>query len=70
VKGLLDGGTGQRPGAVWSRGRTTVIRDKADERVMTEAAAKAATVPGTAPIQPYKNNTTTRVPPTARTRTI
>ena len=32
-------------------------RDKAGERVMAEAAAKAATVPGSAPIQLYKNNT-------------
>src|SRR5213079_626515 len=31
--------------------------DKAGERVMAEAAAKAATVPGSAPIQLYKNNT-------------
>src|SRR6201981_1621371 len=34
-----------------------VIWDKAGERVMAEAAAKAATVPGAAPIQLYKNNT-------------
>ncbi len=34
-----------------------VIWDKAGERVMAEAAAKAATVPGSAPIQLYKNNT-------------
>src|SRR6201993_1952232 len=31
--------------------------DKAGEQVMAEAAAKAATVPGTSPIQLYKNNT-------------
>ena len=36
---------------------SAVIWDKAGERVMAEAAAKAATVPGTAPIQLYKNNT-------------
>jgi Pup amidohydrolase len=34
-----------------------VVWDKAGERVMAEAAAKAATVPGVAPIQLYKNNT-------------
>ena len=34
-----------------------VIWDKAGERVMAEAAARAATVPGTSPIQLYKNNT-------------
>src|SRR5882757_200881 len=34
-----------------------VIWDKAGERVMAEAATKAATVPGVAPIQLYKNNT-------------
>jgi Pup amidohydrolase len=34
-----------------------VVWDKAGERVMAEAAAKAATVPGTSPIQLYKNNT-------------
>src|SRR6201984_2472806 len=34
-----------------------VIWDKAGERVMAEAAARAATVPGSAPIQLYKNNT-------------
>jgi proteasome accessory factor A len=34
-----------------------VIWDKAGERVMAEAAVKAATVPGAAPIQLYKNNT-------------
>src|ERR1700678_683652 len=36
---------------------SVVIWDKAGERVMAEAAAKAATVPGTAPIQLYKHNT-------------
>jgi Pup amidohydrolase len=36
---------------------SVVIWDKAGERIMAEAAAKAATVPGTAPIQLYKNNT-------------
>jgi Pup amidohydrolase len=36
---------------------SVVIWDKAGERVMAEAAAKAATVPGSAPIQLYKNNT-------------
>src|ERR1700744_2627020 len=35
---------------------SAVIWDKAGERVMAEAAAKAATVPGSAPIQLYKNN--------------
>ena len=34
-----------------------VIWDKAGERVMAEAAVKAATVPGASPIQLYKNNT-------------
>src|SRR5215472_1214692 len=34
-----------------------VIWDKAGERVMAEAALKAATVPGASPIQLYKNNT-------------
>jgi Pup amidohydrolase len=37
--------------------RAAVIWDKAGERVMAEAAVKAATVPGAAPIQLYKNNT-------------
>ncbi len=36
---------------------SAVIWDKAGERVMAEAAAKAATVPGSQPIQLYKNNT-------------
>jgi proteasome accessory factor A len=36
---------------------SVVIWDKAGERIMAEAAAKAAEVPGTAPIQLYKNNT-------------
>ena len=36
---------------------SALIWDKAGERVMAEAAAKAATVPGSAPIQLYKNNT-------------
>ena len=36
---------------------SVVIWDKAGERVMAEAADKAATVPGSAPIQLYKNNT-------------
>src|SRR6516162_7326060 len=36
---------------------SVVIWDKAGERIMAEAAAKAATVPGAAPIQLYKNNT-------------
>src|SRR5713226_9408626 len=35
----------------------TVRWDKAGERVMAEAAAQAAAVPGSAPIQLYKNNT-------------
>jgi proteasome accessory factor PafA2 len=34
-----------------------VTWDKAGERIMAEAAAKAATVPGSHPIQLYKNNT-------------
>src|SRR5262245_47448484 len=34
-----------------------VLWDKAGERVMEEAAAQASAVPGTAPIQLYKNNT-------------
>jgi proteasome accessory factor PafA2 len=37
--------------------RAAVIWDKAGERVMAEAAVKAATIPGAAPIQLYKNNT-------------
>jgi Pup amidohydrolase len=37
--------------------RAAVIWDKAGERVMAEAALKAATVPGASPIQLYKNNT-------------
>jgi Pup amidohydrolase len=37
--------------------RAAVVWDKAGERVMAEAAIKAATVPGAAPIQLYKNNT-------------
>jgi Pup amidohydrolase len=36
---------------------SVVIWDKAGERIMAEAAAKAATIPGTQPIQLYKNNT-------------
>jgi proteasome accessory factor A len=34
-----------------------VLWDKAGERVMAEAARRAASVPGTAPVQLYKNNT-------------
>jgi proteasome accessory factor PafA2 len=34
-----------------------VLWDKAGERVMEEAAAQASALPGTAPIQLYKNNT-------------
>jgi proteasome accessory factor PafA2 len=37
--------------------RDAVIWDKAGERVMADAASRAATVPGTQPIQLYKNNT-------------
>src|ERR687895_2010274 len=37
--------------------RDTVIWDKAGGRVMAAAARRAATVPGTQPIQLYKNNT-------------
>ncbi len=40
--------TNPRDGVAW---------DKAGERVMAEAARRAATVPGTWPIQLYKNNT-------------
>ncbi|EIE99358.1 depupylase/deamidase Dop [Saccharomonospora glauca] len=36
--------------------RDAVIWDKAGERVMEEAARRAATVPGQAPLQLYKNN--------------
>jgi Pup amidohydrolase len=36
---------------------SVVTWDKAGERIMAEAAAKAATVPGTHPINLYKNNT-------------
>jgi proteasome accessory factor PafA2 len=34
-----------------------VVWDKAGERVMAEAARRAATIPGTQPLQLYKNNT-------------
>ncbi len=37
--------------------RDIVVWDKAGERVMTEAVRRAARVPGTQPIQLYKNNT-------------
>ncbi len=37
--------------------RDAVIWDKAGERVMADAARRAAQVPGTQPIQLYKNNT-------------
>src|SRR5690606_41496250 len=37
--------------------RDAVIWDKAGERVMVDAAERAAMVPGTHPIQLYKNNT-------------
>ena len=37
--------------------RSAVIWDKAGERVMAEAAARAAAIPGAAAIQLYKNNT-------------
>jgi proteasome accessory factor PafA2 len=37
--------------------RDVVLWDKAGEQVMAEAARRAARVPGTAPIQLYKNNT-------------
>ncbi|MEV0647235.1 depupylase/deamidase Dop [Phytomonospora sp. NPDC050363] len=37
--------------------RDLVLWDKAGERVMAEAARRAATVPGNAPINLYKNNT-------------
>ncbi|SCX54907.1 proteasome accessory factor A [Klenkia marina] len=37
--------------------RDVVLWDKAGERVMAEAAVRAARVPGTQPIQLYKNNT-------------
>jgi proteasome accessory factor A len=37
--------------------RDAVLWDKAGERVMAEAARRAARVPGTAPINLYKNNT-------------
>ena len=36
---------------------SAVVWDKAGERVMAEAAARAALVPGSSPIQLYKNNT-------------
>ncbi|MGI9008367.1 MAG: depupylase/deamidase Dop [Streptosporangiaceae bacterium] len=36
---------------------SAVLWDKAGERVMEEAAAQATAIPGTAPIQLYKNNT-------------
>src|SRR5215470_15067909 len=37
--------------------RDVVVWDKAGERVMAEAARRAATIPGSAPIRLYKNNT-------------
>ncbi|WP_091367634.1 depupylase/deamidase Dop [Geodermatophilus telluris] len=37
--------------------RDVVLWDKAGERVMVEAARRAARIPGTQPIQLYKNNT-------------
>ncbi len=37
--------------------RDAVVWDKAGERVMADAASRAAKVPGTQPIQLYKNNT-------------
>jgi proteasome accessory factor PafA2 len=37
--------------------RDLVLWDKAGERVMAEAARRAATIPGSAPIHLYKNNT-------------
>jgi proteasome accessory factor PafA2 len=37
--------------------RDIVLWDKAGERVMAEAARRAATIPGTLPIHLYKNNT-------------
>src|SRR5579875_2651578 len=37
--------------------RDAVLFDKAGERVMAEAARRASTVPGSSPIQLYKNNT-------------
>ncbi|MBM7804267.1 proteasome accessory factor A [Geodermatophilus bullaregiensis] len=37
--------------------RDVVLWDKAGERVMAEAARRAARIPGTQPIQLYKNNT-------------
>ena len=36
--------------------RDVVVWDKAGERIMEEAALKAASVPGTSPMQLYKNN--------------
>src|SRR5579872_3057822 len=36
---------------------SVVVWDKAGERIMAEAALRAANVPGSAPIQLYKNNT-------------
>jgi len=36
---------------------SAILWDKAGERVMEEAAAQASAIPGTAPIQLYKNNT-------------
>src|SRR5947208_12120947 len=37
--------------------RDIVLWDKAGERVMAEAARRAATIPGSAPLHLYKNNT-------------
>ena len=46
-----------------------VLYDKAGERVMETAARLAASLPGSKPIQMYKNNVDGKAPPTAPTRT-
>src|ERR671916_2063899 len=45
------------PGQPAANPRDVVLWDKAGEQVMAEAARRAARVPGTQPIQLYKNNT-------------
>src|ERR671916_36908 len=45
------------PGQPAANPRDVVLWDKAGEQVMAEAARRAARVPGTVPIQLYKNNT-------------
>src|ERR1700751_1840957 len=44
---------------------SAVIWDKAGERIMAEVGERAATIPGGAPIQLYKNNTENKGPSSA-----